>query len=726
MLQIKTGSPKIQIGIYTRDKVYEINSYVGDPNSDVLAVTTTKSLGSASGTFTIDFVTKKDAEKKTWADKIEVFDYVEIKMQGIDDDHLKMVMRGLVDSIEFSESYEGGLPVRRITVSGRDLGVLFTDFCIWYPIELQPWAKIIGCLSWDPLPEIMMSPQDMFDWIIKKWLSTVDLKVGRYYGDQQISTGVASKYVKVFAAAISDKLKAHIFTYYDGKEGPFWNALDEWADKPWHELMIFDTDDSAILCLRPSRLKDMKGVYYHGTLSAMKAIPDAYQEDIHFSDVDKVSMTVRKSSNQIHNYIFTYPNVPENADDYRAMAVEDHANDPWNSMNPYMAILPPTDYSEVPSTNEPLSYTGRYGMRQLYLRTNFVPIDAGQPYKEKNLEPQREYETPEGLAISHAPNVGGNEKRKIGSIPTSLTKYDNYVTQASKAHGVDKNLVYAVMRKENPGGVPTAVGYNPATPTRPPSRDIGLMQLNDSNYAGWNFTEAQARDPQANVDKGTWYLSTLLKKYGNTAEGQQKAIAAYNCGPGNTDKAIAQGGTAWRNYLPETTKGYLKDVTKNYQDFKTSTGKMSDDELMEYTVVEKRMQRDEEADSKAWYQHAKDTYKDIGLELNKIVVGWYLHNHYLLEGSIAIRGTADARIGIYAIDDDDNMEYYVETVSHDFRIFEAYRTNLTVTRGMPSEGGLFSKGLRGPVYFGDIAVTKLSTGEKLTVMTSGVQTTIGQ
>jgi hypothetical protein len=453
----------------------------------------------------------------------------------------------------------------------------------------------------------------------------------------------------------------------------------------------------------------MKGIYHPGTSKAMSEIPEAYPKDIHFSDVDKISITVRKTSNEIVNYIFTYPNVPENADDYRAMAVEDHPNDPWNSINPYLAILPPTDYSEVSSTAEPLSYIGRYGMRQYYAKTNFVPIDYGQPGKEENLTPQREYETPESLAISHTPITGSTNARKIGNLPSSLTKWDNYVDSSSKQYGVDKNLIYAVMKAENPGGVPSAVNYNPNG-----TRDIGLMQLNDSNYAEWGITEAQARNPQSNVQTGTWYLSTLLKKYGNTVEGQQKAIAAYNCGPGVVDKAVAQSPTAWTNYIPSGSRSYLRNVSANYEDFKKSTGQTT------YTLVEARQEKDVEKDSKSWWHQLKDTYKDIGLELNTALIGWYLHNQYLLEGSILLRGTANAKIGVYAIDDKENMEYYIESVMHDFRIFESYRTTLTVSRGMPTDGGLYKKGLRGPVYFGDIyfSKSKLSTGEMLQVTTT--------
>jgi hypothetical protein len=47
------------------------------------------------------------------------------------------------------------------------------------------------------------------------------------------------------------------------------------------------------------------------------------------------------------------------------------------------------------------------------------------------------------------------------------------------------------------------------------------------------------------------------------------------------------------------------------------------------------------------------------------------------------------------------MEYYVEGVSHEFVLFDSYKTTLTVSRGQYLKGGLFAQGLRGPFYFGD-------------------------
>lgn len=72
-------------------------------------------------------------------------------------------------------------------------------------------------------------------------------------------------------------------------------------------------------------------------------------------------------------------------------------------------------------------------------------------------------------------------------------------------------------------------------------------------------------DPMSNADAGARYLRDLYKIYGDW----NLAISAYNCGPGNVNKAIKRAGSRnyWklRPYLPKETQAYVPSfIAVNY------------------------------------------------------------------------------------------------------------------------------------------------------------------
>ena len=72
-------------------------------------------------------------------------------------------------------------------------------------------------------------------------------------------------------------------------------------------------------------------------------------------------------------------------------------------------------------------------------------------------------------------------------------------------------------------------------------------------------TEKFKKDPEYNKALGKAYFDKQLQSFGNDPA---KALAAYNAGPGATQKAIAQASAegkpdAWLNYLPKETQDYV-------------------------------------------------------------------------------------------------------------------------------------------------------------------------
>ena len=118
---------------------------------------------------------------------------------------------------------------------------------------------------------------------------------------------------------------------------------------------------------------------------------------------------------------------------------------------------------------------------------------------------------------------------------------------SSAAPTASQSLVNAVIQVES-GGNPNAVS---------PKGARGLMQLmpETARNPGFGITPARDNSSAENLRVGTEYLNAMLQKYNGNLE---YALAAYNWGPGNTDKWIAQGADPAK--LPAETRNYIPKV----------------------------------------------------------------------------------------------------------------------------------------------------------------------
>jgi transglycosylase-like protein with SLT domain len=125
---------------------------------------------------------------------------------------------------------------------------------------------------------------------------------------------------------------------------------------------------------------------------------------------------------------------------------------------------------------------------------------------------------------------------------TNREKIEQMIREVSARYNVDPALIRAVIKTES--------NWNSSAISRKGAR--GLMQLvpGTAQQLGVN----NAFDPKQNLDGGVRYLQMLLQRYNGDLD---KALAAYNAGPGAVDRARG---------VPRSreTREYVRKVTDSY------------------------------------------------------------------------------------------------------------------------------------------------------------------
>lgn len=141
-------------------------------------------------------------------------------------------------------------------------------------------------------------------------------------------------------------------------------------------------------------------------------------------------------------------------------------------------------------------------------------------------------------------------------------KYTEEIAAASEKYGVDKALIYGVIKTES--------NFDPEAESG--AGAVGLMQLMPDTFewlkayykdeSGYTFEDL--KNPAVNIDYGVELLSILSEKY----ESEDTMLCAYNGGLGNVDKWLDDkkysddGKTLKEVPFPETDR-YRKLVARN-------------------------------------------------------------------------------------------------------------------------------------------------------------------
>lgn len=151
------------------------------------------------------------------------------------------------------------------------------------------------------------------------------------------------------------------------------------------------------------------------------------------------------------------------------------------------------------------------------------------------------------VAIDHSP-FSSEERARISAV-------DPWITQAATKHRIDPDLLRGMVWVES--------RFDPRAQS--PAGARGLMQLMPDTARALakriGGQHPDSYDAQFNVLAGTLYLSDMLARYRGD---MTLALAAYNAGPGNVDRWLAEDGE-----LPPRSREYAALVLAAKDRFET-------------------------------------------------------------------------------------------------------------------------------------------------------------
>ena len=323
----------------------DLTQYLGDSS----AVTTIKTLDQPGGGFTVTFPDQLEVSlQDTIYALIEPMDMIEIRAtrtpQSYSGKPLPLIMRGFVSSVQRSEAMSEDGPQRQVIVRGIDSAklaqinqVLFmflqasgVDFIARFDLQAQLGLDA----GFEPVSSYMAK--------VVAYLNDRVAKLAAY-GKQMVPQFKLVATVKQGQAYIGGMTD---------KNGPIWNFIEGFADRPWNEVFIVEEEDAPTIYFRPAPYKDLDGNF------VIDGATDPGSVEV--KDLELISIDVIRSDARVAN-LYWCPPAGSTIDTSAFMTSGTIAN----------ALPIDTDYPN----DSPILY----GERMLQATTNLKPNEAILP-----------------------------------------------------------------------------------------------------------------------------------------------------------------------------------------------------------------------------------------------------------------------------------------------------------------------------------------------------------
>ncbi len=298
--------PATQVLVYTKSGL-QYNLTAPGTNS-FRSWSTHKDTTTPTGQFSLNLTAVRDANGRTWADKIGAMDYVEIRAGDYQRaSPLPVIMRGFVDSAQETISVDPstGVPTRTVQVTGQDWGKLLN---IWQVQYLWPLDPITAALTLTTPMPIALSTIFSLPWntgTMGDFVSSTTKDVVHPVW-QQISA-VYQGTVPMVTGKVAFPPQAQVAVpYVEDFTGSFWNLLTYYQSPPFGEAFIVDENSGVDFVYRLAPYLDITGnapTLYTQTHNDGHALYPDVVADI----VDVVAKQTGHSDTDVATYFFVTP-----------------------------------------------------------------------------------------------------------------------------------------------------------------------------------------------------------------------------------------------------------------------------------------------------------------------------------------------------------------------------------------------------------------------------------
>jgi hypothetical protein len=306
-MAIVTYQPEIQVillkmvkrtdGVAARytaaQRQIDLTPWLGDYG----VVRTSKGIAEPAGVFTVVLTDKMhiDVMDSLYA-FIEPMDVIEIRGSHSPEVYaggpLPLLMRGYVSSVRRSESIgEDGAPARSVVVSGHDAGKLWQIHNIWFEVAYATEHPMLSAFLLQAVSGLTPKLTTLSEFITEFTETVMNQKIADM-------AAFADRIVQPFivdSSVTQGQIVPQMIAQY---QGDMWGIITRYAERPWNEIFVEDSEDGPVLVFRPAPFKGIDGKWIGPAV-------DPGTIDVALEDV--VGIDVERTDAQVANFFWVPP-----------------------------------------------------------------------------------------------------------------------------------------------------------------------------------------------------------------------------------------------------------------------------------------------------------------------------------------------------------------------------------------------------------------------------------